>query len=137
MLLKFRQVSEAVCPRDTIDSPTFIYWHVRVWVVEGAGIDLKPIGDLRVEEFQRAAAIPAEASFTVGMEHHFWVSVCPRNLGSALEKRPCHKGRTTGFPAVKAMTNRGLHRRAIDSVADLPTKTAALYDLSSHGIFER
>ena len=64
-------------PTDVIVQPTFIHRLVEFRLVEGAGVDLEPIGERWIKESEWSAAVAAERAVALCETHQLWSAVEP------------------------------------------------------------
>ena len=64
-------------PTDVIVQPTFIRRLVEFRLVEGAGVDLEPIGKRRIKESEWSAAVAAERALPLRKMQQLWSAVEP------------------------------------------------------------
>ena len=98
-----RDAARGNAPGNAVFCPAFIEGGVVFRVVESRCVHFEPLGDRRIVEFQRGAAVTAERPFAVGKMQYLRMAGGPCERAAA-EERPGDKWSAAGFPAVLAVT---------------------------------
>lgn len=119
------------CPWHLVADPALVDRRIARWIIESVGIRLEKLRDGGIEKGERAAAIAAETSLTLGETHDFGFALSPYKR-TCREKRPSDNRRTAGLATVLAMTERGLKKAGTDFIAHRPAQTTAGMDFFRH-----
>ena len=98
-----RDAARGNAPGNAVFGPAFIEGGVVFRVVESRRVHFEPLGDRRIVEFQRSAAVTAKRPFAVGKMQHLGMAGGPCERAAA-EERPGDKRCATGFTTVLAVT---------------------------------
>jgi hypothetical protein len=89
-------------PIELILCPTFVRGWVGLRLIQGAGVDFKPLWDCGIEEHQGGSAAITKRTFAIRVLEDLWFFLEPSECAGA-EETPRHCGSAAGFSAIDAM----------------------------------